>query len=349
MMTKSKAGNSTERRGTRWVMSLWVAWLCGACWGVLGQEAKPGVLAFTAAADGGFRFDTGVLAGKLRAGGKSLGLTEVVHRPSGLRLDRSNGLLSHYRVFTVGQRYGGGAWDWPSHATLRSDGSVDVQWPATTERPFTLQAAYRWYDEATLDVETRVLAVEALAGFEVFQASYFSEAFRQSLVYAHAGPDGAGGSELVSADGEAGEWQMFPRADSDVPRISDGRWQLMPNPVTWRLRSRFRLPIGLRCAPEHGVAAVMLAHPEDCFAIATPHQTEGHYSMYFSLFGGEVPAGHAARARTRLVIGSGMTVARVLELHAEFSAGVRAQSTGYERTGSGNASETRARPGARPE
>jgi hypothetical protein len=33
----------------------------------------------------------------------------VVHVPTGARLDRSNGLLSHYRVFTRGVRHGGGA------------------------------------------------------------------------------------------------------------------------------------------------------------------------------------------------------------------------------------------------
>src|SRR5947209_3342768 len=76
--------------------------------------AAPGTnnLAFEADGAGGFRFDTGTLRGSLHTGGKSLGLTGVIHVRSGIRLDRSNGLLSHYRVFSKGVRYDGGAWDW---------------------------------------------------------------------------------------------------------------------------------------------------------------------------------------------------------------------------------------------
>ncbi|MGC8988614.1 MAG: hypothetical protein ACP5MD_00665, partial [Verrucomicrobiia bacterium] len=90
---------------------------CAVFWpGHAGAQAANAVLpgrVFSPAADGGFEFDTGVLRGRLAKGAKPLGLTDVVHVPTGARLDGSNGLLSHYRVFTRGKRYGGGAWDWP--------------------------------------------------------------------------------------------------------------------------------------------------------------------------------------------------------------------------------------------
>ena len=58
-------------------------------------------------------------------------LEEVtVHTPTGTPLCQGHGLFSHYRVFTRGKRYGGGAWDWPSESKLRDDGSVEVRWPA---------------------------------------------------------------------------------------------------------------------------------------------------------------------------------------------------------------------------
>ncbi len=107
---------------------------------------------------GEYTFDTGVLRGTLRQGGKSLGLAPLIHVPTGARLDRSMGILSFYRVFTTGQRYGAGAWDWPSTAKLLPDGAVQVTWPAAAERPFEMTALYRWKDPQTIDLETTVTA-----------------------------------------------------------------------------------------------------------------------------------------------------------------------------------------------
>jgi hypothetical protein len=101
-------------------------------------------LAFTASGTNEFAFNTGVLKGKLRAGGKSTGLSSVVHLPTGVSLDSSKGLFGHYRVFSANKRYGTAAWDWPSDATLRQDGSVEVRWPSADDRPFELSAVYRW-------------------------------------------------------------------------------------------------------------------------------------------------------------------------------------------------------------
>jgi hypothetical protein len=81
-----------------------------------------------------------VLRGKFRAGGKSLGLSSVTHIPSGVVLDRSMGLFSHYRLFTSGKRYGGGAWDMPSSASLRADGTVEMTLTNAPDRPFALHA-----------------------------------------------------------------------------------------------------------------------------------------------------------------------------------------------------------------
>src|ERR1017187_8906776 len=102
------------------------------------------LLAFSASGTNEFTFDTGVLKGKLRADGKSRGLTSVVHLPTGATLDSSMGLFSHYRVFSANKRFGTAAWDWPSEAKLRRDGSVEVRWPSAEDRPFELHAVYRW-------------------------------------------------------------------------------------------------------------------------------------------------------------------------------------------------------------
>jgi hypothetical protein len=43
-----------------------------------------------------------------------------------------------------------------------------------------------------------------------------------------------------------------------------------------------------------------MARPEDCFAIAMPFETEGHFSVYLSLFGRDLAAGKTAPARARM-------------------------------------------------
>ena len=163
-------------------------------------------LRFQASTGEEYRFDTGLLRGTLRAGGKSLGLTSVVHSATGLPVTRFNGIFTHYRVFTANKRYGGGAYEWPSAAVQRPDGSVEVHWPATPDRPFDMWAVYRWTAADTLDVETRVQAHTTLVNFESFLSSYFAPQFTNSRVYARDGNRPA----FVSASRPKASGRCFP-------------------------------------------------------------------------------------------------------------------------------------------
>lgn len=258
-----------------------------------GGEANP--LTFKPGATDEFTFDTGVVRGKLREGGASKGLTQVIHIPTGQRLDSSMGLFSHYRVFTQGRRYGVGAWDWPNQATLEADGSVSVRWAATPDRPFEMSAHYRWVTPSTLDLETSVVAKTNLAKFESFLASYFAPAFTNSAVCTDAS------GKFSMADKDAGVWQAFPRDPAAGLVVKDGRWQLEPHPVDWTLLPAFSKALAFRRAPELGLTAALMTDPRECFAICTPFETESHYSTYLSLFGRDIPAGDRATARSRLV------------------------------------------------
>ena len=259
-------------------------------------------LSFQAAANGEFTFDTGALRGKLRAGGKSLGLSSVVHVLSGRRLDRSNGLFSHYRVFTKGVRYGAGAWDWASTARLLDDGAVEVNWPAATNRPFAMKAVYRWRGPALLELETIVEPQTELSGFEVFLASYFDEAFTNAFALVKESPQSGGNPDLLAAKQSFGDWLMFPRSPEVVPLIQDGRWKLEPNPVNWTIMPPLERPLSVRHDPKSGLTAILSASADDCFAVAMPHQTEGHCSVYLSLFGRNLKVGETVRAKARLSI-----------------------------------------------
>lgn len=266
-----------------WVAALWLA---------LAGVVSAADLRFRKEADGGFSFDTGALRGRLRAGGKSMGLQEVVEVATGRRLDRGYGWLGHYRVFANGARLGPGAWYWASEAVLGADGSVACRWPGGEGRPLELRATYRWAGATVIEMETRVRAIADISRLEVFVASYFDEAFTEAAV--------ASGGGWVRAGRERGEWQMFPRDARAAEWIGDGRWRLPPDPVAWVVREPFSRPMAIRGSPSLCREVVLAVSAGDCFALSCPHETEAHGSLYASLFGGELRAGEEGVVRCRL-------------------------------------------------
>ncbi len=276
-------------------------------------SAEPQALSFLQGTNGEYTFDTGVLKGKLRAGGRSAGLSSVMHIPSGTRIDASMGLFSHYRVFSEHKRYGTAAWDWPSEAKLAPDGSVEVRWPAAADRPFELGAIYRWAAPDTLDLTTTVRPQTNLLQFESFLASYFAPSFTNAEVEVEQPP------RFMAAEQSAGVWQAFPRDAAATAIIQDGRWKFEPNPVDWVIRPNLAEPLGFRRCPATGLTAVLMSPPRDCFAILTPHQTEPHYSMYLSLFGRHLRAGEFIRARSRLVIREKLSEPAIRELYSTYT------------------------------
>ena len=284
----------------------WAAW------------SQPQRLRFQAAGPE-FVFDTGVLSGKLREGGRAIGLSRVVHGPTGAVLSGGMGLLSHYRVFTAGKRYGNGAWDWPGEARLNLKGEVEVFWPAAPGRPFGLGAVYRWRQPGWIEVETRVSAIEELVDFEVFLACYFSKIF--NFAAARAGTP----ARWVEASPEHGVWQIFPRDDAAQALIHDGRWKIPPSPVNWAIRPNLAAPIAVRRAREPGLAALLMGAPGDCFAVAMPHHDEPHYSLYLSLFGRTIRAGETARARACLAILPDSELDRIEAMYGEWLPGPPAE------------------------
>jgi len=275
-------------------------------------------LAFTANQDGEYEFDTGILRGTLREAGKGLGLTSAVHVPTGTTLNGAYGILSYYRVFTTNKRYGTAAWDWPSTSKLLPDGAVQVTWPKADDRPFEMSAIYRFRDSSTLDVETIVRPVRDLSKFEVFLASYFHEAFPLPKVYVTPDPKTVGKRTFLTAKKSFGNWQMFPRDYDAVPIIRDGRWQKEPNPVDWKIMPLMAKPIALRRGSDTAPTAILMAPPDDCFAISTPYEGEGHYSTYFSLFGRDIEAGQTARAHLRLVVIEAVSKREILNLYEKY-------------------------------
>jgi hypothetical protein len=179
---------------------------------------------------------------------------------------------------------------------------VAARWPATGGRPFELRATYRWAAPNALDVVTTVQATTNLANFEAFLACYFAGNFTNSLAYVAELPGKPGVADFLAAQPSLGTWLAFPRDDAAMAIFRDGRWTIQPNPVEWVKMPRLAKPLGIRRDPSGGLTALIMSPPTDAFALCTPEQTEGHYSMYLSLFGRDLKAGETARARARLLI-----------------------------------------------
>jgi hypothetical protein len=280
----------------------------------LRAERQSVKIAFASKGNDEYVFDTGVVRGELRKDGQTLGLSSVVHVPSGTKLDGKFGIFSYYRVFTTNKRYGHAAWEWPSVSKLLPDGAVRIVWPAETDHPFEITATYRLADEATLDVQTAVKAQTDLPRFEVFLASYFREILPTPSVYVGRNPQTEGKPGFMVAQKPFGDWQMFPKNEQVLPMIHDGRWQKEPNPVKWTIMPYMAAPIGVRRGAGAGVTVVLMAPPDDCFAISTPYEGESHYSLYLSLFGRDVKAGETVEARSRLVVATAVSNDQILGL-----------------------------------
>jgi hypothetical protein len=215
-------------------------------------------------------------------------------------LDRSNGLLSHYRVFANGRRFGGGAWDWPSTAARLADGRVEVRWAAAPDRPLAMRALYALPQPDRVTVETIVEPQAELRGFEVFLASYFEAGFTNAAVAVKSG----GADVFLPATPDRGDWQMYVRDAAAKALALDGRWTLEPNPVAWTFPAELSGPQvrARRWAAGWGIQAGFSAAAADCFAVAMPQQTEGHYSLYYSLFGRTLAAGQPVQATVTLEV-----------------------------------------------
>jgi len=198
---------------------------------------------------------------------------------------------------------------------LCDDGAVRVTWVRADARPFELSAVYRWRDAATLDVETLVTASEPLDAFESFLAVYCDASLPSP--YVHVGDAAEDGFGFVNAPRSAGDWQTFPRDADAVDTIGDTRWDKLPHPVAWTVRGYFDRPLAFRCGDD-GPAVVVMAPKDDCFAIMTPYDGEGHYSLYLSLFGGDVAAGQTVQAKARLVVTSDRSPAAITALYDNY-------------------------------
>ncbi|NQU23317.1 MAG: hypothetical protein HQ567_18715 [Candidatus Nealsonbacteria bacterium] len=298
--------------------------------------AAPPDLAFRPADKGYFQFDTGTVRGKVRLDGRSQGIASLVDVASGTDIAHGGGLpgvFSLYRIFSTDTRYGHAARDWPTVSKVLPDGALEVRWPPAEDHPLELSAVYRWTAPDVLDLETTVKPQRDMPRFEVFLSSYFVKDMR-ALVYVKPNRFSSGKPQMLPADVNPlvdGTYLMFPRDRAAALMIFDRRWEHPPNPVQWSVTRHLAAPLSIRRNEQTGLAAAIMAPPEDCFAVSTPYNktppdgVAGHNSTYLSLFGQDLKTGQTARARCRLVVGK-ITDERAIELYEAYRKQIEASS-----------------------
>ena len=172
-----------------------------------------------------------------------------------------------------------------------------------------------------MDLEIQVLPQHALKDFEVFLASYFDPIFSSCQANVRSLPDKPDSAGFLSAKESFGDWLMFPRDAAAVKLIQDGRWQLLPHPVEWKILPRFTRPLVVRREVGGKTAVVLMVRKADCFALAMPYETEGHFSVYLSLFGRDLQPGKQAVAKVRLQVFESPSEAEIVESFRAFEKG----------------------------
>ncbi len=315
-------------------MLLRMAVACVLVSGALTGPAQAGGLAFEPAERGWFAFDTGLYKGKLRADGNSQGLPTFVDAKTGTELAHGGGnpgILSLYRLFSSGKRWGdmktGDTFrGWPQQAARLDDGSVRIVWAPADDHPVEVTAIYRWRSPSTLDLDVTATATTDLPEFEIFLSSYFNGSFKNA-VYVNAPRFRAGKPYFLSPvanDLVIGTYLAYPRDLHAARMIYDGRWEQGHSPVQWSITRFLAAPLGLMHDAKSDLTFVFMARPDECFAVLVPYNktppdgVAGHHSIYFSLFGGDLKAGKAARSRCRMVVDRGISHDRAVALYQTF-------------------------------
>ena len=293
-------------------------------------------LTFTPAAPGYFSFDTGALRGTIRADGRSQGVVKLTDAATGLELANDPplpGLLSLYRVFAGPTRFPD-ARTAPHRAQLNAARTeLSILWEAAPERPYSITGRFTLGDARSLDLALECVAKAPLPAFEIFVSSYPAMALRHFLFLKYTLHQGGGRDpvlyEPTAAPFIEGCYLAFPRDDAAARLIFDGRWEKPPNPVHFAAGRHYAAPLLGSRNPENGVAVLLFARAEDCFALESTYTRPGghdsvasHNSLYLSLGGKDLAEGETARFRLRAAVATLARHGEALELHARWRGGV---------------------------
>lgn len=262
------------------------------------------------AAAGELRFQTEHLQGVLRANGRQQAISELVYRPTGVRIDRDM-LVALYRLLAR-SGWMGEARAMAHTVTLTEDG-LELTWAPRLAHQVQLRAQFAIREPASIDCMIDVTGYAYYPAYEVFVSSYFAANFRSG---GYVQPRRRAATALpIQVQPETnpvyqGIYVTFPRDEAAAHLFTDGRWQRGRHFTRFLPARYYGLPLGFYAQEDGPVDAVFMGLPQDTFAVSMAYTTSDpadsvgqHNSLYLSLFGRDLHPGERWRTAVRLVIG----------------------------------------------
>lgn len=279
--------------------------------------------------EGVFSFDTGLYKGVLHAGKTPQGLVSLIDKSRNLELAHAPGIFSFYRLLSANHRWHGDFRDRPVTAALQEDGSVLVQWHPQDEFPVAMRARFAWTNASTLDLTLAFTPTIPMRDVEVFLSSYIHPLFKAAVF---ADPTfmlpGSPGFLPVDVTSETdllyGTYLAFPRDQRAAQVIYDGRWEKGQHPVHFAVTRFYHVPMALKAESLEGLGLLFMAKRDDCLAVEMPYNREpddpisAHSSVYFSLFGEDLPVKQERMAHLRLVLDHAVNNGKAMRHYQRF-------------------------------
>lgn len=262
------------------------------------------------ATTGELRFETEHLQGVLRADGRRHAISELVYRPTGVRIDRDM-LLALYRLLARSGWMGEARA--MAHTVTPTEDGLELIWAPRLAHQVQLRAQFAIREPASIDCTIDVTGHAYYPAYEVFVSSYFAPSFR-SGGYVHPGRrvDTTVPLQVQPAANPVyeGLYVTFPRDEAAAHLFTDGRWQRGRHFTRFLPARYYGWPLGFYAQGDGPVDVLVMGLPQDTVAVSMAYATSDpadsvgqHNSLYLSLFGQDLHPGERWRTVVRLVVG----------------------------------------------
>jgi len=274
---------------------------------------------------GVWSFETDTMKGELSANAQTHqhGITSLTQKSTGRQIVREKLFCLHlYRVLARNQWFSQ-CRDLPHAATLEGDALV-IRWPLTKkpEEPcfapgVEAEARYRVATANAIDLSITLKNTDRWhRDFELFTSNYFDASMNPGLytLTPYRGPVSATNPAVLTQplDNPCSRfcYNAWPRDIFAAQMFLDGRWEYgLHSPVPWALGRWFAYPFGFYATGDRKTLAVVMAQPDDCFALCTSYHSDDpkdgvahHNSIYHNLIGRDIGPGWQRTLRQRLTL-----------------------------------------------
>ena len=278
------------------------------------DRRKPFALTFNPGSEA-YDFETPQISGSIRPDGPYHGVSRLVDKNTGRQvIDPRYSALNLFRLFSINQAMG-------MPRTMEreikpGDNAIEIHWSPTDTHQGDITARYEIVEPNAIDLTVTVRSQGSYSGYEIFLSSYFDKILKPQVYLKPRARGGKTGrpERVVPMFNEAfrDTVLVFPRDAHAARRCVDGRWDRSEGgaPTVQMVPARYYGHcLAFLSDPDDQLGVVLMARPEDCYAISTryyaddPKDRMTSYSAFdFSLFGNDFLPGVKRRVRVRLAL-----------------------------------------------